>query len=135
MSEKPSDHTDIKDAERYNRNLDTRDICGPKISHYGRNNVELPNPSVFAGVRKGAFDTVSQNGGSFFKPSRNTSTAFSHLDMTAAAYNVDLQKKMEANGKVNHQTKSKADPAAMIIAGMPVQPEPFSITQLLSSKG
>jgi len=127
----------MKEIEKYNRSLDVRDICGPKISHYGRNQAALPNPSVFAGVRKGAFDTVSQNGGSFFKPSRNTSTAFSHLDMTDASYNVDLMKKMQDNGKVNDQKRNKADPAAMIIAGMAVQPEPFSIVQLLSdtSKG
>ena len=34
------------------------------------------DPNVFAGVRKGAFDTVSQHGGSFLKPDRNKSTAF-----------------------------------------------------------
>lgn len=90
MSEKFSQHTDsVKGGLKFNnRSLDVRDICGPKVSHYGRNKATvLPNPSVFAGVRKGAFDTVSQNGGSFYKPSRNTSTAFAHLDMTAESYN------------------------------------------------
>lgn len=40
-------------------------------------------------------------------------------------------KKMEDMGKVNGNIKSKADPAHMIIAGMAVQAEPFSLAELL----
>jgi len=72
---------------------------------------------VFAGVRKGAHDTLSQHGGNFNKPSKNQSTAFSHLDMTQENYNQFLHNKLGSKVLVGKQG-SKEDPAVMIVAGM-----------------
>jgi hypothetical protein len=93
-------------GERYNRSLDVRDIIGPKKSHFGRMQAPTQDFNVFAGVRKGAADTISQHGGNFNKPSKNQSTAFSHLDMTQENYNQFLHNKLGSKGKKN-QVKFK----------------------------
>lgn len=131
MSERPSEKSTKQVTLRSafgGRSLDVRDITGPKKNLLRRNQKDpIPNTSVFAGVRKGAADTISVNGGHFNKPDRNRSTAFAHLDLTDENYHLMLKKKTDERHSIFSRESTKADPAKMVIAGVKNMPEPFKI--------
>jgi hypothetical protein len=77
-----------KKNERYNRSLEARDINGPKRPLY-YSEMALPpfqDPNMFAGVKKAQQGILSHEG-RFIKPSKNKSSAFSHLDLSQENYN------------------------------------------------
>lgn len=112
-----------------NRSMDVSDITGTiKRDRFGHRLSVNPNSvGQFAGVRKGADNLFNSKGG-FNKPSKNVSSAFSHLD--TANWGSSLNRKSQVVGNLPNVQKvpgsplQKVNPLTMKQAGVPQKKDP-----------